>query len=180
MKTTIAKIVEGIENQKRLVSNTEYMEWLYVFTNSHPKFSDTDWLYEKDSSMSDKDYEQVEHLTDFFTAIDKYHTKNLLNANTEGYTAWYNIKYKDAYFAIGICVGQGAYNFVTRYESYDKMFPEPFIDFDYILQNKIAPGVEQKQAKLKQLEELIDEMKDIGTPLSAIHAVVAKAFKSDN
>lgn len=172
------RLIERAENQIRLVGSTEYMEWLYEFTKTHTKFSDTDWMYETQPSLSEQDAKQVGLLTDFFTAIDYYHTRNLLNANTERYQVWYNIRYKDAYFAIGVCVGQGAYNFVTRYESYDKMLPESFIDFDYILQNKQAPGFIEKKKKLKQIQELAIQLKNLGTPSGAIEIIISEVFKN--
>ena len=57
------------------------------------------------------------------------------------------------------------------------MFPEPFIDFDYILEDRFAPEFEQKQAKLQELAAPEDEMKDMDTTLDAIKAILDKVFK---
>lgn len=176
-KTFWERFNESLENQKRLIASTEYFDWLYEFTNKHRKFTDTDWLYKKDKSMSETDYSQVDILTDFFTAVDQYHRRNLLAANTEGYAAWYNIKYKDAYFAIGIRVGQGAQNFVTRYKRYEDMLPEPFIEFEYIMENRTAPGLDEKQEKLQQLQEIAIQLDNIGTPKEAVEKVINGVFK---
>lgn len=166
------------ERQKSLTLNSNYIEWLYEFTKEHPKFSDTDWLYEKEPSMSENDYEKIYLLTDFFTAIDRYYVRNLLDVNREGYAIWYNIKYKEVYFSIGVCEGQGAFGFVTRYESLDEMLPETFIEFDDILHDKPALDFEQKQAKLQELEKLMTELKVMNTPQDRIQDVLDKTFES--
>jgi len=178
-KTFWERFNESLENQKRLISSTEYFDWLYEFTKSHKKFSDTDWLYDR-VSISEDDYSQVELLTDFFTAIEEYHRENLLEANAQGYAAWYNIKYKDVYFAIGICVGQGASNFVTRYENPEEMEGEPFIEFEYILENKEAPGLAQKKAALQSLQDTANLLRDLGVPKSEVDNVIKKAFEKNN
>ena len=174
-KTFWERVNESSENQKRLVANTEYFDWLYEFTKSHRKFFDTDWLYDR-VSISENDYSQVERLTDFFTAIDRYHRDNLLEPNIDGYEWWYNIKYKDAYFAINVMVGQGATNFAIRYDSYEGVVHEPFIDFEYILQGKPVPELEQKQSKLQDFANIVREMKEMGIPLSVIVERVTKTF----
>lgn len=177
-KTFWERFSESLENQKRLIASTEYFDWLYEFAKKHRKFTDTDWLYKKDPNMSEHDYSQVGLLTDFFTAVDQYHTRNLVVANTEGYAAWYNIKYKDAYFAIGICVGQGAYNFVTRYEKYESMVPEPFIEFEYILENKDAPGLSEKREALQRLQAEANLLCNLGTPKGAVENVIKQIFEN--
>jgi hypothetical protein len=175
-KTFWERFNESLENQKRLIASTEYFDWLYEFTKKHRQFSDIDWLYDR-VSISEDDYSQLELLTDFFTAVDRYHRDNLLETNAQGYAAWYNIKYKDVYFAIGIRVGQGASNFVTRYKNFKEMAGEPFIEFEYILKNKEAPGLVQKKATLQSLQDTANLLRDLGVPKSAVDDVIQKAFE---
>lgn len=166
----------SLANQEQLIASTEYFDWLYEFTKKRPKFTTTDWMYKKDRNMSEKDYSQVDLLTDFFTAIDGYHRENLLGANAEGYAAWYNLKYNDAYFAIGIRVGQGAENFVTRYKNYKEMNGEPYIEFEDIMQNRVAAGFVEKQKALEQLEVAVKHACSVGVPKDAVEKAIKKAF----
>ena len=175
-KTFWERFNESLENQKRLVSNVEYIEWLYEFTKKHPNFTDTDWLYDR-ISISESDYGQVEILTDFFTAVDSYHQKNLLQANAQGYATWYNIKYKDKYFAIGIRVGQGASNFVTVYADFEEMGGEPFIEFEYIMENKEAPKLLEKKQALQRLEEVAKLLHNLQVPKCEVEKVINKAYE---
>ena len=178
-KTFWERFNESLENQKRLISSTEYFDWLYEFTKKHRQFSDTDWLYDR-ISISEYDYNQVELLTDFFTGVDGYHRNNLLEANTQGYAAWYNIKYKDAYFAIGIRVGQGASNFVTRYKNFKEMDGEPFIEFEYILENKKAPKLSEKKQALQSLREVVNLLHGLGVPKSEVERVIKEIYVKTN
>lgn len=175
-KTFWERFNKSLENQKRLVESTDYFDWLYEFTKKHQKFTDTDWLYDSDS-ICESDYSQVELLTDFFTAVDQYHRRNLLEANAEGYAAWYNIKYKDAYFAIGIRVGQGAQNFVTRYKQYKEMLPEPFIEFEDILENKKHPGLAEKNEALLKLQAEANLLRNLGVPREIIENTIKQVFE---
>lgn len=177
-KTFWEKVKESIEIQKRLVTSTDYVEWLFDFTKKHPNFTDSDWLYNEDPEMSENDYSQVRFLTDFFTAIYQYHTRNLLKANGEGHTEWYNIKYKDAYFAIGIRVGQGAENFVKRYESYDAMAPESFIEFKDIMTNKEDAGLAEKNEALQKLQNEVSHVYGLGVPKAVVDNIIKQVFEN--
>lgn len=99
-----------------------------------------------------------------------------MKANAEGCAAWYNIKYKDAYFAIGVRVGQGAENFVTRYKQYEEMLPEPFIEFEDILENKNHPALEEKNEVLLRLQGEIILLKNLGVPREIIEKTVKQVF----
>lgn len=175
-KTFWERFNESLENQKRLIQSTEYVDWLYEFTKRHRQFSDIDWLYDR-VSISEDDYSQVKLLTDFFTGLDLYHRNNLLESNSQGYAAWYNIKYKDVYFAIGIRVGQGASNFVTRYKNFKEMDGEPFIEFEYILENKESPNLSEKKATLQTLQDTANLLCSLGVPKSTVDEVIKKAFE---
>ena len=81
------------------------------------------------------------------------------------------------YFAIGIRVGQGASNFVTRYKNFKEMDGEPFIEFEYILENKEAPGLEQKKYVLQSLQNTANLLRDLGVLKSEVDNVIKKAFE---
>ena len=161
----LKKITENIELKKRLVADNQYIEWLYNFTKRHSCFSDTRWDYEDPRTISDEDYEKVNMLDKFFGAIEDYYSKNLLPANGVGlHERWYTIKYKDVYFDIGVCIGQGAYNYVERYE--DK--PERYIEFEKIVADETHEQVEIKKEKLLRLEQILEEIKELDIPYSVV------------
>jgi len=172
------KLVARMQRKEDLVKDTSYMEWLYEFTKTFPSFRDTQWLYEKDDRISSDDQKQIEILQDFFTAIQIYHTKNLLESNGSEHQCWYNIKYNNDYFAIGILIGQGATNFVTRYESYEELRNEKFIEFKDIMEDKVALGFEQRKAGLQQLSEFLTKLYDMGIPKAAVEEVFKKSLIS--
>lgn len=171
---------QSLENQRRLISGTDYVDWLYEFTKKYPKFSDTTWLYEKDPTMSETDYSQVDLLQDFFGAVYRYYLDNLLEGNKEGYATWYNIKYKDAYFAIGIVVGQGASNFVTRYQSYEEMLPESFVDFESILKKETDPELYKKKKAIREMQVQIEKVRDLGVSKETVESIIHQVFQQKN
>ena len=181
MDKCMEKIFQGIladaEEEKRLVSSTKYMEWLYEFTRSREYFDDHYWAYGKEPTISDEDYKQIGFLSQFYNALAKYHAENWLQENAGGGERWYNVEYKDAYFAIGVCVGQGVYNFVKRYADYDAMMPLGYVEFQDVMNNVPATDLELKKAKLQEFEKFAYEMSKMGIPLTMAYKSLEKSFK---
>ena len=182
MDKCMEKIFQGLladgEEEKRLVSSPEYMEWLYEFTRSRGYFDDHYWAYGKEATISDEDYKQIGVLTQFYNALAKYHAENWLQENIGGGERWYNVEYKDAYFAIGVCVGQGGYNFVKRYTGYDEMMPLTYVDFEDVMNNVPVSDLELKKAKLQEFETIASEMRKLNIPRSVVYKALEKAFNS--
>lgn len=172
MELIMDQMKEDIERQKKLVADTAYMEWLYEYTEGCPEFNTLNLEYKKGCEH----YDQLILLNDLFAAIDSYHRKNLLRAGQAGYEIWYNIKYKDAYFVIGVCVGQGAFNFVERVmEGLDGV--DEYTDFSQIMAGKQDDNYAMKCEKLRELEAFMKELKELKMPAGEIQNVFDEVFK---
>jgi len=129
-------IKENIKNIKiqKILSNTDYMRWLEIFTIEHLSFFDNDWLYVPER-ISKKDYEQVDNLHLLYFGIKKYASENNLNP-TYCYDDWgnfYKIKFGNVGFEIGLLLGQGNQFFCNRVGIENE---KDFIDFNDISKNK--------------------------------------------
>lgn len=175
MNSFFENISKNVETQRRLIADTLYMDWLSKFTETYPKFTDDRWLYTKDG-ISVQDYENVENLTHFFDAIEKFCDANLVKVNGDSRERWYNIKYKELYLAIGVCIGQGAFCFVSRYENKEEILAETFVDFEDVLKNKKISGYKQREELLIELEKLIKKIKDSDIPKYKVEAIINNCF----
>ena len=54
---------------------------------------------------------------------------------------------------------------------------EPFIEFEYILEKKEAPGLAQKKATLQILQDTAKRLHDLGVPKSAVDDIIKKAYE---
>ena len=161
------------EIKKQLSGKYDYIEWLYNFTKTFSYFSDIDWLYQIPRAVTDEDYKNVKMLTLFFEVVSEYFQDNLLPANGTTNNAWYTIKYKDVYLDIGVCVGQGAYNYVESHEEK----PNRYVEFEKILANKSDSALKIKQERLLTLEHLLLEMYNLNIPRSEVIKKVQMVFK---
>lgn len=164
------KVTENIELRKQLIKDTQYIEWLYNFTKRFPSFSDERWIYEEPKSISKEDSEKVSMLTTFFDAVENYFKKNLISANGKERDRWYTVKYKDVYFDIGVCIGQGAFNYVERQDKEQ----EKYVEFEKIVREVTDKYFQIKQEKLLRLEQLLSEIKKWEVPYEEIMIIVNK------
>ena len=168
----IKDMQDTIKRKKELVSNVDYIEWLYTFTDSHPDFRDNQWVYENPKRISDDDYEKVKLLTDFFTAIEDYCTSNLIASNGTARDFSYVIKYKDKYFEIGVCIGQGAFNYVVTSNEVES----EYILFESIINNSKDAKLDIKVDKLATIKGITEELKALGMPGEAIINMIKKIY----
>lgn len=166
------KLIKDIMLCEKIVSNTEYMEWLYEFTKKHNSFASITWLYES-HCISQEDNCKVEKLQYLFGALEKYYTKNLLNMCSDKCDAYFVIKYKDIYFQIGLCVGQGSFYYVERIETTNS----EYVLFEDVMNKKTHESVEAKRSKLSELEQLLKEMKDMKMPYDEVSKVLGRVFR---
>ena len=173
---SITKVIKSIEEankqRKELISNTDYMEWLYNFTRVYPNFVDTQWDYEVPEEMSSDDCEKVKLLTHFFTAIEEYSTLNLIASNGTERDFSYVMKYKDKYFEIGVCIGQGAFNYVVTSEKAET----EYILFENIMNNSKDANLDVKLDKLEKIKLLTEELKALSTPEDAIVKTIKNTY----
>ncbi len=175
MSDFMSNFNEAIKRKKELVAKTDYIEWLYDFTDAHPDFADNQWLYENPKRISDDDYEKVKLLTDFFTAIDEYCVVNLIASLGTERDYCYVVKYKDKYFTIGVCIGQGAFNYVCV----SKEVTTEYILFESIMKNSKDAKLDTKLDKLAQAKELVAELKSLGMPEEEVIKMIRNTYKKD-
>lgn len=172
MTKIMKSLEESNKRKKELISNTNYMDWLYNFTESHPSFIDNQWDYGVTEGVSCDDCEKVKLLTHFFTAIEEYCTLNMIASNGTARDFSYVIKYKDKYFEIGVCIGQGAFNYVVASNKTET----EYILFKNIMNNSKDAKLDIKIDKLAKIKVLTDELKALGMPGDAIINMIKKIY----
>lgn len=167
MDNIMKDILERSKRQKELISNTSYIEWLCEFTQVRKKFISTQWVYQTDLLFAD-DSKNVDLLPDFFAAIEEYCEKNMIAYTGTQTERSYAIKYKGVHLDIGVCIGQGAFNFVERKDEVS----DKDIDFEDIINAASHELLDKKLQKISELENLLDEMKDLGMSKEQIITVI--------
>lgn len=151
---------------KRLFSSYDYMNWLNSFTANTKGFSDEEYLYFPEK-ISKEDLDKVNNLGLFFEGIEKYADKNYIYPTIYEYQSYYSVKdnVNDAYYKIGVIEGQGGSFFCERVEDTSKL---DFIDFNDIMNDKIRENVEEIEANLDNMSNLVLSLYNKGVPLEAI------------
>ena len=151
---------------KSIFSSYDYMNWLNSFTANTKGFSDEDFLYFPEK-ISKEDLDKVNNLGLFFEGIEKYADKNYIYPTIYEYQSYYSVKdnVNDAYYKIGVIEGQGGSFFCERVEDTSKL---DFIDFNDIMNDKIRENVEEIEANLDNMSNLVLSLYNKGVPLEAI------------
>ena len=144
-KKLLESLMETERKQNELTINNKYITWLDKFTQEHPSFSDEDWLYHPDE-ISEQDLKNVEILPYMYGVIMEYAEKHNIEANPCCFGNYYNIKYNNIGYEIGVMHGQGAINFCKRVSLDEEINEDRFIDFEDIIneQNKISSEILNK------------------------------------
>lgn len=164
VKEYIAKEEQRDLKMQQLLSNTDYLKWLESFTLEHQKFSDDDWLYCQEK-LSKEDLEHVENLHLLYSGIDKYARKNYIYPTECEFGNFYSIKLDNAFFKIGILVGQGTIFFCDRVQTENE---KEFIDFNDISNSKTPDSVIETRNSLTKLSNMVISLHQNGIPLQAI------------
>lgn len=151
---------------KSIFSSYDYMNWLNSFTANTKGFSDEEYLYFPEKISKD-DLDKVNNLELFFEGIEKYADKNYIYPTIYEYQSYYSVKdnVNDAYYKIGVIEGQGGSFFCERVEDTSKL---DFIDFNDIMNDKIRENVEEIEANLDNMSNLVLSLYNKGVPLEAI------------
>ena len=151
---------------KSIFSSYDYMTWLNSFTANTKGFSDEEYLYFPEK-ISKEDLDKVNNLGLFFEGIEKYADKNYIYPTIYEYQSYYSVKdnVNDAYYKIGVIEGQGGSFFCERVEDTSKL---DFIDFNDIMNDKIRENVEEIEANLDNMSNLVLSLYNKGVPLEAI------------
>ena len=172
----IAKKKVKSEKIKKMMSNTAYIEWLNQFTQDKYGFSDDDWLYFPEK-ISESDREKVEQLCLFYEGIDKYAEKNHIYPTPCEFGNFYSVKINDLGFEIGILVGQGTVFFFNKASLEDG---KEFIDFNDIMIGKKQDNVDQINATLDSLSNMVVTAYESGVPIEAIVSTLDNTIKGIN
>lgn len=182
---SLKRFVEEIEKkekaQKELVETDNYIKWLEKFTEEHPNFDDTTWLYFPEK-ISKENNDRVNQLCDFFTAIDKYAETNYIYPTPCEYGAYYSIVYNGKVYEIGLIVGQGALTFCNTSNINDEA---TVICFEDIATPSEATLIRTQiiENQLERIDELFRELLVMKIPLEAIlyrADKVLKEFQKNN
>ena len=169
----IQQFTEVLEMNEKLVSSNEYMLWLEQFMSSRTGFLDDDWLY-KSEEISKEDYARVEQLSCFISGIRSYAARNFIRLESDDdYDSHVFIKFNEIGYEIGTFSGQGTVAYCHRVDiSTDKNF----IDFNDIVTNKKQDNVDSITDKLNELDSLVGDLLELGTPEDAILSRVSKSL----
>ena len=169
----IERLTKNREETKKIMSDTTYSEWLIQFTQDKERFYDNEWSYFPEK-ISESDKENVEKLGLFYGGITDYSNKNYINPTPcdDGY--YYKVKLKDFRFEIGIMAGQGVSFFFRKASLEDD---KEFIDFNDVMTGKKQDYVDQFNARLKSLEDLITICYETGINIAAIEEAANNKIK---
>ena len=151
---------------KKILSNSEYINWLKEFLNTYPNFSDDDWLYYP-NKISINDKKNVNKLYLLYYGIDEYCKTNYFYPSLNEFGNYYKIKYNNINFIIGHFIGQGNHFYVKKIDKLDDC-----IDFNNILYNKKRENIESIKIDLKKLSDKIQLLYEYGIPPLAIKECV--------
>lgn len=157
---------ENIKNEKikDIISNTNYIDWIYKFTQDKDKFFSDDWLYFPEK-ISEIDRDNVEKLCLLYKAIDNYSQQNYIYPISCNFGNYYRVKFNDFVFEIEILVGQGIIFFFNKGSlEVDK----DFIDFNNVMIGKKQENVDQINVTLDSLSSMVTTASENGVPIEAI------------
>lgn len=160
MNQSIKKYIEEQKNKeekiKRIMSNTDYIEWLEKFTKDKESFADVEYNYCSEQ-LKEIDKKNIEDLYLFYAGIERYASNNHIVPNYFDFGEFYKIKYNNFYFKIGIAYGQE--NSIFCHKVTGKNL-KGFINFNSILTND--------SDSLNKLSNLVIAMLKSGIPTEDI------------
>ena len=151
MDEYIQELIENKKKQKeiikKLLSNTDYAEWLIDFTNDKEMFYDNDWDYSNEK-LTDDNQKNVNYLSLFFEGIYGYAKENNIESSLRALGEYYQIKVDDVGFEIGYITGQGTSFYCKRIPLQEINF----IDFMDIINNQKEDGKEKQKVYHKKTD----------------------------
>lgn len=173
MKYFIEQISKMNARQNYIIATSEYIDWLYKFTVNNPKISTNECKPQAVKWTKNSDEENIDLVPALYSVIDSYHLQNQLKSHGHGQYKWYNIKYKDAYFLVGIFMGQDVFYFVQRCESSDC----DTTDFHKIRNELSEVDVDDIFYRTSQFETMIKELREMGMSYDELIKVFQNAYK---
>ena len=173
IENCLAKEKVKSEKIKSMMSNTDYIKWLKQFTQDKDGFCDNDWLYFPEK-ISESERENVENLCLFYEGIEKYAEQNYIYPILCEFGNFYRVKLNDFSFEIGILVGQGTVFFFNKTSLENE---KEFIDFDDIMIGKKQDNVEQINATLDSISNIVITAYENGVPIEAIASTLDNTIR---
>lgn len=162
---------------KSIISNTNYFEWLNLFTQDKESFFDDEWLYFPEAIL-ESDRKNVEKLCLFYEGIDRYASSNYIYPTPwKDFGNYYRIRLNQFGYEIGMAIGQGSH-FFCRKASIDN--PEEFIDFNDIMNDKKQNQVDFITTNLDSLSNMVLTAYENGVPIEAIVNRLDQTIKKIN
>lgn len=126
------------------------------------------------NKLSDFDRKNVEMLNLFYSGIDKYARKNYIYPLLCDFGNFYKVKLNNFGFDVGMLVGQGTVFFFnkTAMENEDE-----FIDFNDVMVDKKQANVDQINATLDTLSNMVITFYESGVPIDAIVNTIDNTLK---
>lgn len=150
---------------KKIMSSTDYIEWLDRFTQNIGGFSDDNWLYCPEK-IDDEDRKKVENLGLFYEGIREYAKRQFINPTPCKHGDYFKIRLNDVGFEISMLGDQrNIVYFCKRVSITDE---EEFIDFNDILINKNQDQTDQIKESLISLSNMIKDVYKSGVPIDSI------------
>ena len=151
MKTT--------KQERKLTSNTNYIEWLIQFLQDKNYFVDKDLLL-KTYKKTGIDYDNALIIGDFYNEIEEYAWKPNIYPKSNGTTSWYGIIYNG--FRITINRGlddcylkSGLMHSCWKVKEDELDNDTFFIRFDDILENKAPESLEEYHILLQKISNYL-------------------------
>lgn len=166
---------EKIRNEeiKKIMSDTDYFEWLIQFTQDKSVFFDSDGIYLLDE-VSNYDRKNIKKLCLLYEGIDKYASQNYIYPSTCEFGNFYKVKLDKYGFEIGILVGQGVEFFCKKVSLEND---NDFIDFNDIMAVKKQDKVDDINKILNSLSRMVIAAYENGVPTEAIVNIVDDTVK---
>ncbi len=164
-----------VKNEKinSLMSNTSYLDWLSNFTKDKNRFCDNDWLYFPER-INDTDKENVGNLSLFYLGIKKYANENYIYPIPCKFGNYYKIILNEVGFEIGILIGQGTVFFCKKVSIDNE---QEFIDFNDIMVGNKQERVDQINASLEALSNMVLTTYESGVPIESIVETLENTIK---
>lgn len=151
-------LLEKTAEAKKLVTEYGYVDWLETFTESHPEFRDDDFLCDS-KGLSEDDLKNVRKLSSFSRVLSESMFYSCLPVTHLRYGYYVRIKRHEIAYEIGTKTGQKAYSYVER-----KKTGDDYTDFEDIFNGVMSNHSEAQIEKLKRLQKVLDELKELEVP----------------
>lgn len=170
-KTLSKKLKIEEEIRKKMKTTPEYIKWIEKFTETHDGFSDRSFDY--NNNISSEDLEQVKLLSIFYSIISDWAEKNYIeDENPNVYTFFFNIQYNGILYEIGLNVGQGGENWVSRIESPNS----EIIHFEEVMMDHKRLEATLLENTLEELGKYIIKLRENGISEQLIKHEVEKSL----